>query len=82
MNHSHQTGDTEQSVLRKYPIILIGFLLVIGYFLLTEHRAHIIPFLPWLLLAACPLMHVFMHGGHDHGGGTRPDKATEPGDSR
>jgi hypothetical protein len=25
--------------------------------------------LPWLLLAACPLMHVFMHhghGGHQH----------------
>jgi hypothetical protein len=25
--------------------------------------------LPFLLFALCPLMHVFMHGGHDgHGG--------------
>ncbi|WP_439013825.1 DUF2933 domain-containing protein [Ralstonia holmesii] len=24
-------------------------------------------FLPFLLLASCPLMHLFMHGGHGHG---------------
>ena len=50
-------------------IVLFGFLLIGGFFLVTEHRAHLylaIPFLPWLLLLACPLMHFFMH--HDHGG--------------
>ncbi len=46
---------------------MIGFLLVIAYFLWTEHRAHVIQFLPFLLLAACPLMHIFMHHGHGHG---------------
>ena len=46
-------------------IVLIGFLAIAGYFLVTEHGAHILPFLPWLLLLACPLMHLFMHhGGH------------------
>jgi len=53
-------------------IVTLGFMAVAGYFLLTEHAAHIIPFLPWLLLAACPLMHVFMHhgnrGDHNHTG--------------
>ena len=48
-------------------------LLVLGgvatYFLLTEHRAHFVGALPFLLLLACPLMHVFMHHGHGgHGG--------------
>jgi len=33
-----------------------------------EHRAHLLGWLPWLFLLACPLMHVFMHGGHGHGG--------------
>lgn len=53
--------------------VLMGFLAVAGYFLWTEHRAHVIaglPYLPYLLLLACPLMHVLMHGrhgGHDHG---------------
>ena len=35
-----------------------------GLFLLTEHRTHIIGLLPFLLLAACPLMHLFMHHHH------------------
>jgi hypothetical protein len=38
------------------------------------HRAHVIQFLPWMLLALCPLMHLFMHGGHDRGG-HRSDRA-------
>lgn len=33
-----------------------------------EHQAHLLGWLPWLFLLACPLMHVFMHGGHGHGG--------------
>ena len=50
--------------------ILWGFLLIAGYFLLTEHRAHIVPYLPYLLLLACPLMHLFHgHGGHGRHGG-------------
>ncbi|WP_442892045.1 DUF2933 domain-containing protein [Denitromonas sp.] len=36
--------------------------------LAIEHQAHLLGWLPWLFLAACPLMHVFMHGGHGHGG--------------
>lgn len=43
-----------------------GFAVVAGYFLLTEHRAHMVNFLPYLLLAACPLMHFFHHGMHRH----------------
>jgi len=37
---------------------------VAGYFLVTEHLAHTLGALPYLLLAACPLMHLFMHHGH------------------
>ena len=48
--------------------VLIGFSLIGGFFLIAEHRAHVLPYLPWLLLAACPLMHLFGHGGHGHGG--------------
>ena len=40
------------------------FLLVAAYFLLTEHRAHVVAVLPWLLLLSCPFMHLFMHRGH------------------
>ena len=56
--------------LRPVGLVTLGFLGVGGFFLITEHTAHVFGALPWLLLAACPLMHVFMHhrhhGGHDH----------------
>ncbi len=47
--------------------VTLAFLGVAGFFLLTEHTAHVFGVLPWLLIAACPLMHLFMHHGHGHG---------------
>jgi hypothetical protein len=61
-------------------LVTLGFLGVAGFFLITEHTAHVLGALPWLLLAACPLMHLFMHhghGGHRHGGAAPP-----PGDGK
>lgn len=49
----------------------IVFAVIAAFYLWTEHRAHLLGALPFLLLLACPLMHVFMHGGHGHGGGDR-----------
>lgn len=50
-----------------------GFAAVALFFLLTEHRAHLFGALPWLLLMACPLMHLFHgHGDHAHHGGNPP----------
>jgi hypothetical protein len=51
-------------------IVLIGFLLIGGYYLVTEHRAHLVGFLPLLLpLGLCLGMHFFMHDhGHTHDG--------------
>ena len=63
MNDQH----TRDSQHKKSNLVMWIFLGIILYFLITEHSAHIIPWLPWLLLAACPLMHLFMHGGHGHG---------------
>ena len=46
----------------------IGLIGAVLYFLLTEHRAHFIYALPFLILLLCPVMHIFMHRGHgDHG---------------
>ena len=70
MNHDHGPGDAEPTRFwgSRYSIGLIVFGAVAGYFLLTEHRAHFFGALPFLLLLACLLMHVFMHGGHGHHG--------------
>lgn len=41
-----------------------GLIGVALYFLLMEHREHVVSYLPYLLVLACPLMHLFMHGSH------------------
>ena len=52
---------------KKNNLVMWIFLAFIAYFLITEHWAHILPYLPWLILLACPFMHIFMHGGHGSG---------------
>ena len=58
--------------------VLIGFALIAGYFLLTEHRAHVVQYLPFLLVLACPLLHFF----HGHGGHGGSDEKPSAGDKR
>ncbi len=75
MDHEH--GAASRGLLSsRANIVLLGFLAIAGYFLVTEHWAHIVPFLPWALLLACPLMHLFMHGGH--GGADNRDGGQNP----
>ena len=65
MDHQH---DDLPSFWRSPAGIGLGVaLLVGGFYLLTEHTAHVLGALPYLLVLACPLMHMFMHHGH-HGG--------------
>ena len=66
MDRDHQVHEGDHP-MRIYNWILIGFFAIAGYFLILEHRAHlnnVLYFLPYILLLACPLMHVFMPHGH------------------
>ena len=60
-----------QFLFSRSGLVLIGFLAIAGYFLWQEHAAHILGYLPLILvLGLCVGMHFFMHGGHGgHGGG-------------
>ncbi len=48
-------------------VALLMFIVIAGFFLLTEHQAHLYGALPYLLLALCLLVHVFGHGHHGDG---------------
>lgn len=39
---------------------------VASLLILTGHGPHVIGYLPFLVLFACPLMHLWMHGRHHH----------------
>ena len=79
MEHRHES-DGNGGIKSKANIALAVFLAIGAVFLATEHRAHLagwIPYWPYLLLLACPLMHVFMHRGHgSHGSGEASNGST------
>ena len=56
-------------------LAFLAFVAAGGYFLWTEHQAHLLTALPYLILLLCPLMHIFMHGGHgSHGDHRKGDE--------
>lgn len=79
-SHKHANGNRRK--VGRW--VFWGFALIAFYFLYTEHRAHLFAALPYLLLAACPLMHLFHHhGGHGHHhGGNADEEGGRPGANR
>ena len=76
------TQSREDVISRRMKQIFVVFAIIGGFFVVAEHRAHLVAYLPWLFLAACPLMHLFMHHGHGshqhHGSGDEPDGQRTP----
>jgi hypothetical protein len=59
----------------------LGFLAIAVFFLWSEHRAHILGALPFVLLLLCPALHFFMHGGHgNHQTSGDPENAGHRGE--
>ena len=70
--HTHRASASTPR--RRWPlgstVAFCAFLLIAAFFVFTEHRAHVFGWLPFLLLAACPLLHLFHHRGHGGGEAT------------
>ena len=63
--HVHD-GTNPQSPAR-WKFAFWGFAIVAAFYLLIEHRVHLLGWLPYLVILACPLMHLLHHGhGHQH----------------
>jgi hypothetical protein len=63
MSFNTPTGLWRQ-VRSRNGLTLMAFLAIVGFYLVTEHTAHLYSVLPYLLFLLCPVMHLFMHGGH------------------
>lgn len=82
MTSGPQPPRTGPWFLTRSGLVLIAFLVIAGFFLVTEHTAHLLGILPYLLLLACPLLHFFHRGrggahGGTHGGDDRPRREGE-----
>lgn len=74
--HYHRPNPEDKWWKTKAGLVVCFFLCVIVFLLVMEHWVHIYPYLPWLFLLACPLMHVFHHHGH-HNNDKSDDKDKE-----
>ncbi|WP_081716637.1 DUF2933 domain-containing protein [Asticcacaulis sp. AC460] len=78
--HDSQTGGSLKSWLfSRTGAATLLCLAVLGFLIYKGHGLHLLGFLPWLLILACPLMHIFMHGGH-HGGHHPHSNEESPGE--
>ena len=77
---NHECDDRKSSFWKSgQGIALCVTVAIAALYLMTEHRAHLWEWLPYAVLLLCPLMHLFMHGGHSHGGHRgRVDEAEKP----
>jgi hypothetical protein len=82
MSDEHSTGGPSRRFTTVSRIVFFGFAAIAAYFLVTEHRAHVFGILPFLLLAACPLLHVFHHRGHGSGEESGKDSRAGAGEHR
>lgn len=67
--HPAKHGEAPTGAARgrnRDKIVVVAFLAIAGFYLYTEHRAHLYGALPWLLIALCPFLHFFLHRG-EHG---------------
>ena len=56
----HERGQPRASFpALRMALVLVGFILIAGVLLFTEHRAHVLGALIYLPLLLCPLMHFF-----------------------
>lgn len=68
--HGQDPEGGAAQYLRRGRWIFWIFVIIAALFLISEHRAHVLGALPYLVILACPLLHMFMHRGHGHGGPT------------
>lgn len=68
-DHVHQslTAPAPSRPARAFWVAIAMTALIGAFFLLREHWGHVAGYWPYLLLLACPVMHLF-HGGHGHHG--------------
>ena len=83
-DHDHDHAEPPKRSSSRSWIVFAVLAAIAGFFLISEHRAHLYGALPYLFLVLCPLMHLLHghgrhgshggHGGHDSPGSDNNDR--------
>lgn len=66
-----QDDKSKRPIYGFFSKLFIIIFIALAIYFLYIHRIHLAAYsgsLVFLIFLACPLMHLFMHGGHGHGG--------------
>jgi Protein of unknown function (DUF2933) len=75
-NYQHAGPGPNWSRINQW-LLWVGLAAAVAW-LFLGHRAHLLQLAPFLILLACPLMHIFGHGGHGEHGGHSSHRGDEP----
>ena len=67
--HTHGPAWKHRWLWSPGGLVLLAFLAIAAFFLMTERRAHVLGALPYVLFLLCPLLHLLLHGRHGSGHG-------------
>lgn len=71
-HQQHLSSSDARPPRRALMIAVLMTALIVAFFFLREHWGHVAGYWPYLLLLACPVIHLFHgHGGHGHDDGQR-----------
>ena len=74
---AHETPTLAGKFSGRWKVAACMVGVIVAFYVLREHWGHVLGYAPYLILLACPFMHIFMHHGHGHGqhsGGEPPEK--------
>lgn len=73
----HTPSGNYASFFRGRTFFYLMLAIAAGYYLWGWHKEHVLQYWPFAIYLLCPLMHIFMHGGHRHRDEPRTEKAKE-----
>ncbi len=76
--HSESASGRDWSRINQW-LLWLGLAAAVAL-LYFGHGAHMLQLAPFLILLACPLMHVFGHGGHGGHAHRQPNDAADRGE--
>ena len=77
MEQNHKSKRRKPWWKTPFGVAWTALFLIAAFLLIQDHAAHIGNYWIWLILLACPLMHIFMHGHHKHNSNEK-EKHDEP----
>ena len=67
-SHSGKGVKSPPKRLLLYGAIALGILAAPAFsYLWTNHKSHILEYLPFFIILLCPILHFFHHGKHGKG---------------